>query len=118
MTISTVHSNYLKTTGIEINFQVRQGQPTPTTLDEVATLINLIGTNIKTLRITFIDYKTISPSLIKSIGNLKKLKSIEILFMNGKLNNQNYDPNALSSLLGVLPAKLEHLHLYHYPRTI
>lgn len=82
----------------------------PVFMDEAANLIELIGGNLKELRLEFIDSFGISPSLRKALTHLQHLKKLNLLEGRKPLEVEEglFEPKSLADLLFVIP-KLEYL---------
>lgn len=85
-------------------------------MNQLARIIELLGSNLKTLNLGFIDSMAVTPDLIKAIKKIKDLKSLTISFQHGN-ESGTYDATSISELFSVMP-KLEYLSLQHIPENI
>lgn len=73
------------------------------TVNQLARLIELLGTNLKTLNMTFTCSMGFSPQLIEACKSIKQLKSVAIQLNYEKLDTGPFDIDSISKFLSALP---------------
>ncbi|KAH9818675.1 hypothetical protein DFH28DRAFT_887805 [Melampsora americana] len=82
-------------------------------MDQLASLINSLGSSLRTLNLGFVDSMAVSPDVIEAFKTIKDLTSLNISFGCGN-EAGTYDAASMSELLSVIP-KLQYLSLQHIP---
>lgn len=75
----------------------------PVSMSQLTRLIKLLGANLRTLDLTFLRSRGVSPELIEAIKTIKDLKSLSISNGHSQSKSGIYDSNSISDLFSAIP---------------